>query len=495
MRAGLYARVSREEAAEGYSLDEQLEAMRRFCKERGWTVVAEYVEPGHTGTVRDRPAFTEALGDCEAGKLDILLTHQLDRFYRNLQLQLETLGQLGRWGVGYLSVTEQIDCSTPQGMLFLSTLGAFNEYYVANLSRETKKGKRGRAKKGLNNASQPAYSYRRSEDGIDTMDPEASKAVLLAFESYASGEHSDTAVADILNRAGYPPSKRAKSGKWTREGVRYLLTNRYYTGWVQHGEDWYPGQHEPIISQELFDQVQELRAKRSRGRGAGRNPDRVYLLARLVRCYHCGLRLVSQTSGGKGRRGMPTQYYQCPARRRAVDCRAGGRYVPAEVIDDQVAELVKRLRLPEDWRERLEEMSQHREEKDQVEGKRRYLQGKLRRLRELYLDDDIGRPEYDRRKADLKAQLDALQVPAQPAVEDAGETLETLGAEWAGAPKRYQHEMLKVIFESVSVDVSGQRLVCVKPHPPFVPLFRMDGLEEREDGCFYLAEEEARSQG
>lgn len=100
MRAGLYARVSREEQAEGYSLDAQLEAMRRFCKERGWAVIREYTEEGYTGTVTDRPAFTEALDDCEAGRLDILLTHQLDRFYRNLALQLETLGKLGRWGVG-----------------------------------------------------------------------------------------------------------------------------------------------------------------------------------------------------------------------------------------------------------------------------------------------------------------------------------------------------------------------------------------------------------
>jgi len=220
MRAGLYARVSSEEQAEGYSIDEQLEAMRRFCKERGWTVVAEYVEPGYSGTVMDRPVFAQVLADCEAGKLDILLTHQLDRFYRNLQLQLETLGQLGKWGVGYLSVTEQIDYSTPQGMLFLSMLGAFNEYYVANLRRETKKGKRGRAKKGLNNASQPAYGYVRDEEtGKDVIDPKAAEVVVLAFESYATGLYSDIGVARLLNRKGYKPSGRAKSGKWTREGL------------------------------------------------------------------------------------------------------------------------------------------------------------------------------------------------------------------------------------------------------------------------------------
>ncbi|MBN1659195.1 MAG: recombinase family protein [Anaerolineae bacterium] len=484
MRAGLYARVSREEQAEGYSIDEQMEAMHRFCKERGWTVAAEYAELGYTGTVTERPEFSRALDDCQARKLDILLTHQLDRFYRNLALQLETLGQLGGWGVGYLSVTEQIDYSTPQGMLFLQMLGAFNEYYVANLSRETKKGKRGRAKSGKSNASLPAYGYTRNDDGEDVIEPNAAKGVILAFESYATEQHSDPEVAGILNRAGYAPSGRAKSGRWTREGVRYMLTNPFYIGLIRYGEEYFPGQHQPLIERELWDRVQAIRKKRGSGKGAGRKPDRVYLLSRLARCSDCGLRLTSQTSKGKGRKGHETQYYHCPSYRRSIDCSTDGEFAPADEIDPQVAALIARLRLPDDWRERLDELSEHREERENVDGKRTYLKGKLRRLRTLYLEGDIDKAEYDREKHELQAKLDALQVPEQPALEQAGETLESLGAEWANAPKHYQHEMLKVIFEAVYVDVKARKLVCVKPHPQFAPLFSMDGLEER-DGLFY----------
>ena len=60
---------------------------------------------------------------------------------------------------------------------------------------------------------------------------------------------------------------------------------------------------------------------------------------------------------------------------------------------------------------------------------------------------------------------------------------------WAGAPRKIQHEMLKVIFKAVYVDVLGERLVCVKPYPQFAPLFRMDGMEEKSDGCFYYDQE------
>jgi site-specific DNA recombinase len=487
VRAGLYARVSREEQAEGYSIDEQMEAMRRFCKERGWAVAAEYAELGHTGTVTERPEFSRALHDCEAGRIDILLTHQLDRFYRNLALQLDTLGQLGRWGVGYLSVTEQIDYSTPQGMLFLQMLGAFNEYYVANLSRETKKGKRGRAKAGKSNASTTPYGYRRNDAGQDVVDPETSRAVVLAYESYATERHSDADVARLLREGGYPAGSQAKSGRWTREGVRYLLTNPFYTGQVRHGAELYPGRHEALIPQELFDRVQAIRQRRGRGKGAGRDPNRVYLLARLARCHRCGLKLWAQTSGGKGRRSTPAPYYVCPGRRRSTDCPDGGHYVPAGEIEEQIADLIRRLRLPDDWRQRLEELAEHRDDQDNVEGRRKYLKGKLKRLRALFLEGDIDKAEYDRDKRELQAQLDALQVPEQPALEQAGKTLESLGAEWANAPRRYQHEMLNVIFEAVDVDIAARKLVCVKPHPQFAPLFRMDGLEEK-DGYFYPSE-------
>jgi hypothetical protein len=272
--------------------------------------------------------------------------------------------------------------------------------------------------------------------------------------------------------------------------VRYLLTNRFYLGEVQHGDRYYPGQHEPLVHRETWDQVQAIRARRGAGKGAGRRADRVYLLARLARCSKCGLRLTSQTSEGKGRKGHETQYYLCPARRRSVDCLAGGEFVPSEEIDAQVADLVSRLVLPEDWRERLEELAEHQEERENVEGKRRYLEGKLRRLKFLFMEEgDLSEGEYRRRKADLQAQLDALRPPETPKVEQAGETLETIGQEWANAPKKYRRDMLHCIFEAIFVDVEAQGLVCVKPYLPFVPLFRMDGLEEKEDGCFYPTEE------
>jgi hypothetical protein len=80
-------------------------------------------------------------------------------------------------------------------------------------------------------------------------------------------------------------------------------------------------------------------------------------------------------------------------------------------------------------------------------------------------------------------------VPEAPDVQQAGETLESLGETWASAPKKIQRDILRTVFEAIYVDIGARRLVCVKPYPQFTPFFRMDGLSEK-GGCFYVREEE-----
>ena len=130
------------------------------------------------------------------------------------------------------------------------------------------------------------------------------------------------------------------------------------------------------------------------------------------------------------------------------------------------------------------------QEGDQAEKERGRIKAKLARLKLLCIDEgDLTEREYRQRKAELQAQLDALRMPRQPEIQEAGEALEKLGATWVGASKRLRRDMLRVIFEGVYFDTLTGRLVCVKPYPQFGPLFRMDGLKEKE-GCFYVREEE-----
>jgi site-specific DNA recombinase len=466
MRAALYARVSREEQAEGYSIEAQLEAMRSFCEGKGWTVAMEYVEPGHTATVRDRPALSAVLCAAEQGQFDILLTHQLDRFFRNLRLQLETLGQLGRYGVGYLSVTEQIDYATPQGMLFMQMLGAFNEYYVANLRREVKKGKRGRAMKGLPNAGVPTHGYQRV-DGRDVVDPEAAATVRRIFELYATDQYSYQALANTINAEG-----RNKDRHWNRHAVARTLANAHYIGWVRYNDQLYPGQHEPIISQGLWEQVQAVAARRRVHRPKQRNRGVPHYMQGLVVCGECGNTVYSEVKRGR------LLYYRCSARGKGLSC--SQVYTRAELVDEHLAQIIQRIHLPEDWRQEAEARANQPQQND-IEGKRKYLTGKLRRLRDLYVEGDYTKKEYDSEKRRLEADLASIQPTVD--ISESAIYIGTVAELWQGATRQQRKQIVRTLFQSVRIDLAHGRVLCVEPKPEYRLLFERIMIER--EGCFY----------
>lgn len=507
MRAGLYARVSREEQAKGYSIETQLASMHHYCQERGWEAV-EYSEPGHTARTDDRPIFQELMAAAAAGQLDVVMVHRLDRAFRNLEDQLRDLRRLRELDVAFVSVKEGFDDSSSHGRLTQNIKGSINQYYSDLLSEKIRDGKAARARSGRTNASTLPYGYRLKKSIEEVGSQEVvthavvidwlqAAAVILAFETYAGGLHTGQAIADLLNERGFRAYGRKQGTRppifhWTQGAALKLLSNPYYAGWVQHGGELYEGKHEAIVSRELFDQVQKIKRERKRIWRGGRRASGVYLLHKIAYCSHCGDMMHMEFKRMRGQHVY--QYYRCAAKLNGRPCTAAGRTVPMAVIDEQMGELIKRLKLPEDWRERLAELAEQPEEHENLEGRRRYLKDKLKRLRDLYLEGDYSKGEYDRHKAELQRQLDDLREPEQPAVEQAGVTLETLADVWGGAPLQVRRDMLRTIFEKVIVDVDARRLVSVKPWPPFAVLFRMDGMRER-DGYFYVGEQEAGSEG
>ncbi len=118
MRAALYARVSSEEQVEGYSIDAQKRAFETLIRDKQWDIYRVYIDEGKSArsdNINRRPAFKEMVADALTGKFDALVVHKLDRFSRNLRITLEYFDKLSKAGVTFLSISEQIDFSTPWG--------------------------------------------------------------------------------------------------------------------------------------------------------------------------------------------------------------------------------------------------------------------------------------------------------------------------------------------------------------------------------------------
>ena len=297
MRAALYARVSTEEQVEGYSLDAQRRAFGGLVSDRDWTIYHEYVEEGrsaHTDDISKRPVFKQAIEDVLASRYDVLVVHKIDRFSRKLKATLEYFEKLGRAGVGFVSIENQIDYSTPTGKFMLVMQGGLAELYSDNLSQEVKEGWAERRAQGLYCGALP-FGAMKGGDRIPLPDPENYPGLLMAFKMAAGGS-SDREVAQALSREGYRTSGTRGDRRFTTSGVRGMLTNHFYLGELTDGEDgWVAGKHEPFIEQSLWDRAQEARKRRRTSTYSSRpHGKRVWSLTGLTLCWRCQERIHTQ---------------------------------------------------------------------------------------------------------------------------------------------------------------------------------------------------------
>jgi DNA invertase Pin-like site-specific DNA recombinase len=119
-RAGIYARVSTPDQ----STDVQLEALRKYCDQRGWDVASEESETA-SGATTKRPRREALMLSAKQRKLDVIVVWKLDRWGRSTRDVLDTVEDLKAFGVRFVSITEAIDADTPMGQLFLALCAAF----------------------------------------------------------------------------------------------------------------------------------------------------------------------------------------------------------------------------------------------------------------------------------------------------------------------------------------------------------------------------------
>jgi site-specific DNA recombinase len=487
-RVALYARVSTEmQAEEGFSIEAQLNEMRAYAAQRGWKVVAEFVDAGISGSTMDRPGLRALLEAAQARQFDVVLVHELSRLSRSVFDTFEIFEQLGRAQVGFASVREQqFDLLQPHGRFFLTMIASINQYYLDMLRVHTQKSKRERARQGLYNASVAPYGYRHVGDARTPPEvvEEEAKVVRRVFEMYATGRYTCRQIAEVLNGEGY----RTRSGRrFSKDGITEMLRNPFYVGKVTYREgrrgevEVYDGLHEPIVSEALWEAAARVR-NRQTVRRVLRGEKRPYLLGGIARCHTCGRRLRAQGA-------QAGDYYRDTTVLTGYDdCPYGQSGVRAEVVHEQVGRILRGLRLPEEWREEMAALVGEDEEVGTLRSRRERLIAERRRLKRAYLagdfdeDEDIYREHLERIREEL------ARLPTEDDLKRIGEAarvLETVGEVWDEAEEADRRDLVQLILREVEVDVGQGRLVALKPHAPFIPLFRtMAGVEEREFGVF-----------
>jgi DNA invertase Pin-like site-specific DNA recombinase len=145
MRAAIYARVST--TNNGQDPRVQTREMQEFCERRGWTL-AEYVDIGISGTKEKRPALDRLMADAHKRKFDVVVVWKFDRFARSVSHLLRALETFNALGIAFVSLSEQLDTSTPTGKMVFTVLGAVAELERSLIVERVKAGLRNARAKG-----------------------------------------------------------------------------------------------------------------------------------------------------------------------------------------------------------------------------------------------------------------------------------------------------------------------------------------------------------
>ena len=296
-----YIRVSTDDQTE-YSPESQIEKIREFAKRENYVIPEEYIfrDDGISGkTAMKRPAFRLMIATAKETPppFDRIYVWKYSRFARNQEESLVYKNMLRKNGVGVVSATEPSDDS-PYSTLIERIIEWKDEYYLINLAQEVRRGMTEKAQRGEAMGTAP-FGYRVENKTF--VPDENAETVRYLFEQFAAGKMmralaTELGAKGIRTRRGNVPDNR-----W----IKYILMNPAYIGkirWSTEGHANYSranyddknvllvdGKHEPLISSDLWDAVQnKLADAESEPKYVRRDKPRIYMLKGLLRCDACG---------------------------------------------------------------------------------------------------------------------------------------------------------------------------------------------------------------
>ena len=279
-KAGLYCRVSTDIQMEGYSIDAQKDFLKSYCKMHEIDNYEFYIDGGYSGSNINRPDMQRLIEDVEDHKIDIVVVFKLDRLSRSQKDTLYLIEEIFNPNdCGFVSIKENFDTNTPFGKAMVGILSVFAQLERETILERTRIGRKKRAEEGLwyGTGNLPfAYDY-DEKTGILVPNKEKVEIVDKMVELYLQGMPM-TQVGALFGLQD--------------QTVRSIFTSPVGLGKVPYKDEIFEGQHEPIMTQETYDKLQQKMKER-----AVTYKHANYLLAGKIVCGKCGAKYRYQKAG------------------------------------------------------------------------------------------------------------------------------------------------------------------------------------------------------
>jgi site-specific DNA recombinase len=320
VRCAIYTRKSTEEGLDQAfnSLDAQREACEAYVlsqRHEGWTLVKDsYDDGGFSGGNMERPGLKRLMADVQAGKVDVIVVYKVDRLTRALSDFAKIVDVLDARGASFVSVTQAFNTTTSMGRLTLNVLLSFAQF-EREVTGERIRDKIAQSKaKGMWMGGPVPLGY-RIENRLLVIDDDDARTVRHIFERYVA-LGSGRGLIDELRSDGYRTKVQQLANGSARGGVPFergmlfnMLGNRIYVGDIVHKGIAFKGAHLPIISPQLWEQVQQTISAGQVQRSSGTNHRTPSMLVGVLYDMH-GRRMAPSHAVKSGKR---YRYYITPA--------------------------------------------------------------------------------------------------------------------------------------------------------------------------------------
>ena len=323
--AVIYARYSSDSQTE-QSIEGQIRICNQYAEKNDLIVVEQYIDRATTGTNDNRAAFQQMLRDSKRKQWSVVIVYKLDRFARNKYESVVNRKKLTDNGVELVSAMENIP-DTPEGKLFLAVIEGFNEYFSDDLRQKVNRGLRESWLKGNATGGKDIFGWDLKDKKYHINETEA-EVVREIYQKYAQGYRAQT-IADELKARNF----RRKHGQLiTHKFVYRVLHDKRYMGVVTHKGEDFPNIFPPIISKELWLQVNAINEENKNAPGRKKEVYDYILSGKLI-CGKCKQKMVGES--GTSMTGEIYYYYSCLSRRRKksnCECKA----VKKQLLEDAV---------------------------------------------------------------------------------------------------------------------------------------------------------------
>lgn len=301
--AGIYIRVSTfDQAREGFSLREQEERLKEFCKFKRYNIYKVYQDAGISAKNDKRPAYQEMIEDVKKGNINVIVALKLDRLTRSVYDIEKLMKFVNDYECDIDCMADESNTTTSNGRMVMRIMTSVSQNEIEKCSERTKFGMAGAIKNG-HIPNRTGLGFKRENKKL-VPDPLTKDIIVRIFDLYLEGK-SHQAIANIYNK-----EKVLGKTNWYDSTIQKILSNELYKGDYVNGKrtkhpTYYENVIEPIVSKEKWEscQYQKLRNARHYERTA------TYLFTNKLKCSKCsnflGGHATTKTNGKK------YYYYKC----------------------------------------------------------------------------------------------------------------------------------------------------------------------------------------